>query len=263
VHPVLFRIGGLEIGSYGVALALAFVVGIAFAYRRAPARGFESEIVLDTGIAVLLAALVGSRAFFLWLHPEILTGPEGSLLRAFLPIRADGQLEVMGGLSVMGGLPAALAAGAALLAWKKVPILAYMDVMAPSVALGAGITRLGCFLNGCCFGSACGWPWAVAFPAGSLPDRALPGLLVHPSQLYAALAAFGIFAFLLWIDRHSRLPGTTLFALVGAMGLQRFAIEAFRFNEALEQTLLGLSVYQLVALGLMALGAGGLVWTRR
>jgi phosphatidylglycerol:prolipoprotein diacylglycerol transferase len=169
----------------------------------------------------------------------------------------------MGGLSVMGGLPAALGAGAALLAWKQVPILAYMDLMAPSVALGAGITRVGCFLNGCCFGEVCDWPWAVAFPAGSLPDRALGGALVHPTQLYAVLAGFAIFAALLWIDGRSRRPGTTVFALVALMGLQRFTIEVFRFHQGFEQAALGVSVYQIVAFGLIVLGTSGILWARR
>ena len=72
------------------------------------------------------------------------------------------------------------------LRWKRLPILKFADILAPSIALGAFFGRLGCFMNGCCYGRACDLPWAIRFPETN-PTHGQP---VHPTQIYEALALF-------------------------------------------------------------------------
>jgi len=262
VHPVLFRIGDLAVTSYGLALSLGFAVGIAVAYRRAAGHGLDGERILDVSILIIVAALLGSRAFYVAAHPEAFRPPQGQWTDVFNPFREGG--VGISGLSVMGGLPVALLATAAYLRWKRLPIGAYLDLLAPSVALGAGITRIGCLLNGCCFGVPSALPIAIRFPEGSLPAAVFEGQSLHPTQLYQSLAGFAICAGLIWLDRRRPFEGAVVLALCIAMGLQRAAVELVRYNEAPSLWLrigpVAVSTYQLVALALLAVGAG--LWWR-
>lgn len=264
VHPILFRIGSYEVASYGLLLTVAFAIGILVAAKRANARGLNGEVVLDAGIWVIVSALLGSRAFWVATHWEQFRPPQGSLWDAINPLAGDGRFVGVAGLSVMGGLPAALVVAIAFFRWKKLPILRFADVMAPSVALGAGITRIGCFLNGCCFGTPCPEPLGVHFPAGSLPESVFHGAAIHPVQLYASAAGFAIAGFLFWLDARRPFEGAVLFALCALMGLQRFALEFIRWNEGGEIWFrIGdqvVSTYQGVALGLAVVGVAGLFW---
>ena len=265
MHPVLFRIGSYEVASYGLMLTLAFAVGIWIASRRAGARGLNGESVLDAGIWIIVSSLVGSRAFWVLTHWSDFRPPRGTLLDAINPLASDGQFVGVAGLSVMGGLPAALVVGLLFFRWKKLPILAFADLMAPSVALGAGITRIGCFLNGCCFGTSCPPPLGVRFPPGSLPESVFHDASIHAVQLYASAAGFAIAGFLFWLDGRRPFPGAVLFAMCTLMGLQRFVLEFIRWNEGGEIWFrVGdqiVSSYQGVALGLTLAGLAGLAWT--
>ena len=141
------------------------------------------------------------------------------------------------------------------------------DLAAPSVALGAGITRIGCFLNGCCHGTPCDLPWALAFPDGSIPAQAFGDALLHPTQLYASLAGFGGFAALILLSRRSARDGAVLCALLVLLGLTRFTIDFFRHYPDPEVVLLpggvAVPIHQLLALafvlagGVLALPLGG------
>lgn len=266
MHPVLFHVGGFAVPAYGAALSLAFAAGIAFAALRAPARGIPRGTVVDVGLWILLSSLVGARLFWAASHLDHFRAPEGSPLDVFRP-RRRGELLVLDGLSVMGGLPVALLVAFLVLRHRRLPVARTLDLLAPSVALGAAITRVGCFLNGCCFGTACAWPWGVRFPAGSLPERVLGSVALHPTQLYHALAALAILGALLWIDRRRAFDGAAVLSLCALMGLQRIAIESLRFREPSEILLrhggTTWSVYQAAALALLVFGSAGLAWEAR
>lgn len=254
MHPVLFKIGDLAVPSYGAALAISFAVGIYLAMRRARARGLDGEVVLDVSLAIIVASIVGSRLFYIALHIEEFQAPHGSLWDVFIPVRSPEGRITLSGVSVLGALPASLLAAAAVLRFKRVPPLPYMDVMAPFVALGAAITRVGCFLNGCCFGTYCPWPLGVHYPPGSQAAQVFGNLAVHPAPLYHTAAGLLIFALLIAVDRGRPFDGAIITGLFALLGLQRFAIEFARFNDANWSWTLGpfsLNPYQLVALGLV------------
>ena len=264
MHPVLFEIAGVSVTAYGLALGVSFVVGIALAMRRAPARGIDPDVVLECGAVALFSSLLGSRLLFALESPELaFSGPEGSWLELLSPSPLSGAK----GLSMSLGV---LLAVGAVLAWLRVrgqPLLAAADVMAPSVLLGEAITRIGCFMNGCCHGVACTWPWGVHFPPGSLAAQRLGDVAVHPTQLYTAIAALGGFVALLALDRRKPRAGTVFFAFLAGWSIGRLLIDTLRFYPpgVFVEPGLGLSVakHQPIVVVLAAIGVAGLFWLAR
>jgi len=263
MHPVLFHVGAFPITSYGAALTIAFSVGTAVAMHRARRADLDPERVLETAMVVLVSALLGARLFHVFLNPEEFA--DQGWLRTILPFAPDGAVRGVVGLSVMGGLPTALACSYAFLRLRGDPWWPTMDVMAPSVALGAGITRIGCFLNGCCHGRTCDWPWAVEYPADSLSALVLPAASIHPTQLYQAIAGFVLFGLLVAYARRSPSSGRVLAGLCLGMGLQRFVVEFVRHHAPHEIALaaggIELTTYQVTAAGLVLFGCA--LWLRR
>jgi phosphatidylglycerol:prolipoprotein diacylglycerol transferase len=135
------------------------------------------------------------------------------------------------------------------------------DVVAPSLGLGLGLTRIGCFLNGCCYGRPTEGPFGVHFPADSYVTRVFGDAALHPTQLYSALTGLAICAILLAYDRAARPEGRVfgLFLVLDAVG--RFALDFFRSYEANVYVLRGLTVNQLISVGLFLIGV--LVIVRR
>ena len=255
MHPILWESGAWQVTSYGFALTSAFAAGIALGAWRARRAGLAVEPVFGVSIVIIVCAIVGSRVFYALTSP----GAVGDGLDAVNPFAGAVGIS---GLSVMGGLPAALGGAWLYLVARRLPVAATMDLLAPSVALGAGITRVGCFFNGCCHGVACALPWAVRYPEGSIPFRHLGAVGIHPTQLYQSLAGFALAAALLWYARRRPRPGSLVAALLVGWGLQRLWVEALRYQSADELWFrwggAAVSVYQGAALGL--LGVGLVLW---
>jgi phosphatidylglycerol:prolipoprotein diacylglycerol transferase len=268
LHPILLNIGSYPVASWGLLLTLAFGVGILLAARRANSMGLDGEAVIDCLFWIIVSGLLGGRAFWVISHWELFQPPHGSMMDVINPFRSDSSFVGLSGLSMMGGLPAGLLAAAWFFRRRKLAFFAYLDVMSPAVALGAGITRIGCFLNGCCFGLVCPWPRiGVVFPEGSLAEAAMHGASIHPVQLYASAAGFGIAGFLYWLHRRRPFEGSVVFSLCVLMGFQRLCFEFIRYNEGSEVWFRAgnqiVSVYQGVAALLMLVGIVGLVWRAR
>jgi phosphatidylglycerol:prolipoprotein diacylglycerol transferase len=138
------------------------------------------------------------------------------------------------------------------------------DVMAPSLGLGLMITRIGCFLNGCCFGLPTDGPLGICFPAGSEAARTALSLVaghahgdcvpIHPAQLYSSFAGLLILASLLLFDRRRHFEGAVFALFLLLYGLKRFTVDLFRYYED-AMTVAGLSVNQWLSIGLVAAAA--------
>jgi phosphatidylglycerol:prolipoprotein diacylglycerol transferase len=262
LHPILFRIGSYEVPAYGVALTLAFAFGILIARRRARAVGIDEERVIDACLIALATSLLGARLLWVATHPEVFAGPEAGWLDAINPFGA-GRVG-FAGLSMMGGVVMATASGLAYLAWRGLPLLRTVDLMMPSALLGEGITRIGCFLNGCCYGHPCdGW-FCVAFPPGSGAHASFGDVAVHPTQLYASALGFAGFFALSALWRARPAPGTVFFAFLVWIGAQRVLLDALRFHDPgtiwLHVGAFGLPSSTLLSAGLAAAGLAGLAW---
>jgi len=247
LHPVLFRIPGIgfELRSYGLMIALAFLIGTLTAAARARRSSIKPESVLDLAVYVIIAAILGARLVFAVQH-----------WRAFLHWW-EALFFWRGGLVFYGGVIAAALATIIFAAVKKLRILALLDVIAPSVALGLVFGRIGCFLNGCCFGKPTLLPWGVVFPSGAfvytdsvLPDgtpAAIPyPTSVHPTQLYSALIALVLYVFLEWMFRKKKSYDGQIALLFGFFyPVGRFAVEFLRGDNP--RAVLGMTLSQAIS----------------
>ena len=232
MYRILFTIGSFSIYSYGAMIALAFIVGILFSMKEAKKSGEDPERILDLSLYVILGALIGSRLGY------VLTN---------LDYYMKNPVKILyfrqGGLSFLGGFLVAY-----FLCWlyvkrTKISFWKYADIATPSIALGIGIARIGCFLNGCCFGVV-SENYGIKFPSLYMPPVYLQqlkdGLIasgssctlpVIPTQLYSSLYGFLIFFILLWMKKYKKYDGFLMLSFFILYSISRFTIEFFRFNE--------------------------------
>jgi phosphatidylglycerol:prolipoprotein diacylglycerol transferase len=255
MHRTLVELGPLAIRSYGVMLAIAFWVGIELSMRLARKRGLDSTSILDLGIVVLISSVVGSRLLYVVTHlSEYQHDPTG-VFKVW-----------EGGLTFYGGLVAAVIFGIAHLRRSGAPVLVATDVVAPQIALGIAIARIGCFLNGCCFGRETDLPWACEFPPDSQAGWVLAGKSLHPTQIYSSIANFVIFL-ILWRLLHRNLrAGTVFYSFLVIYGVWRLVIDFFRYYEpSMYGNLGGAAVTwnQALSVGLIGIGTALLLRLRR
>jgi phosphatidylglycerol:prolipoprotein diacylglycerol transferase len=237
MHPILFEVGGWPVYSYGVLLAAAYLAGLQMAVVRARRRGINGARVMDLGIYLIIAALVGAKLMlvvvdfdYFWRQPRELL----SLIRA-------------GGV-FYGGLLAALAAAIVLVRRYQFRIWTTADLFAPGIALGHVIGRFGCLLAGCCYGKPTDVPWAVTFtnPVAELNVGTPLGTPLHPTQIYDAGAELAILAVLLLTERRGRqFEGRTFWLYMLLYGVSRFVIEFYRGDD--RGMMFGLSTSQVVS----------------
>src|SRR5512136_229171 len=150
MHPRLFELGPVTVYTYGVLLAAAYLAGLQLATTRARSRGLEPSRVMDLGIIIIIAAIVGAKLLLVavdvssyWSHPA----------EIFSLARSGGVFY--------GGLIAAVLVALWYLRRHKMPVWVACDVFAPGIALGHAIGRVGCLFAGCCYGRPTSLPWGI------------------------------------------------------------------------------------------------------
>ena len=221
MHPTLFRWGSFQIHSYGLLLAIAFLVSIQIFVARGKRRGIPEEALHTISLVILVLAIVGGRGLFVLTHWKDYASDPLGVLRLW-----------EGGLMIYGGYILAIVGGIAYVRHQKLPLWKIADAVAPPMVLGIGIGRVGCFLNGCCFGLPSHLPWAVRFPPGSYSTYTFPGLPLHPSQLYLAAAGVVLFFALLRLDRAPHFDGWLFWVAVAADAVVRFGIDFTRYYDS-------------------------------
>jgi phosphatidylglycerol:prolipoprotein diacylglycerol transferase len=235
--PVLFRIGSLDITSFGVMVALGALAGL-WVFRRELARSGLPEAAMDAAVYGLVGGLLGAKLLYVFEHLD-----ESSFLALFLD---------RGGMSWFGGFAGGLLAGFLTIRAKRWPLLAVLAAATPALAIGQLLGRIGCFLVGDDYGHPTSLPWGVAFPEGLPPTTER----VHPTQIYEAIF-LGFFAWLLIRWRRRGLSDRTVLGryFVG-VGAFRFALEFVRVNT---RVLGPLTVAHIFSLAVVALGVALLV----
>ncbi|RMI04822.1 MAG: prolipoprotein diacylglyceryl transferase [Calditrichaeota bacterium] len=258
MHPELVRIGPVIVSSYGLMLALSFIIGISLSTRLAAKRGVSKDDVINLAFVIMLSAIVGARLMYVVFHLDEF---RGRWEYTFLPIQRDGSIG-LSGLVLLGGVIGALLAGLVYIKYKKLPFWKISDSIAPSLALGIFLGRIGCFLNGCCFGKACDLPWGVQFPPTSPAGAIMGPVHLHPTQLYSSFYGLIIFGVLMWLERRQPQPGTLSAVFLVLYGVARFTVDFFRFYESQMFVFPGLDVNQLISLVMLGTGAM-LLWKKR
>jgi len=249
MYPEIFRIGNFPINTYGVLLALAFLLALVVAARLAERDGLPRERIYDLGLWLLLAAIIGSKLLLLVVEPEYRADPARLLSLDFL--RSGGVFY--------GGFLGAVLTAYLLVRRYRLPWWQTADACAPGIALGQAIGRQGCFAAGCCWGKPTDAPWGVRFSELGHQVTGVPiDAHLHPTQLYESFAAFFFFGLLVWLHRRKTFNGQVILAYGVLYGATRFLIEFFRDDprgDVLGLTsLTHLSTSQLISL-LVALGS--------
>ncbi len=227
MYPILIKFGPLAIRTYGFLLALAFISGIWISARRAKKQKMSIGWLPDLSLIVLISAIVGSRFFYVIYHLEEF---EGHVLDMINPIQSTGEIGI-GGLSMFGGLVLAIVCGITYIHLKKLPVWRIADIIAPSIMLGLGVARIGCFLNGCCFGQPSDSFLAVIFPQESPAGFIFPETPLFPIQLVASFYGFFIFGTLSALEKFKRFDGFTFWLMLIFYSVARFTIDFFRYYE--------------------------------
>ena len=254
MHPVVWRITDtMAVKSYGVAIAVAFVLGIFLTARHARKMGLKFNDFVDMGFWVVIAAIVGGRIFYILFNLQDYIQKPIAIVQIW-----------HGGLIFYGGLFAAVLTAIIFMRRRRIPVWLGGDLIAPQIALGYAITRVGCFSNGCCFGEATALPWGVKFPLGCGAGRYIgelsfaaffsgqPDVIIrlHPVQLYAAAANLVIFALLLVAWRRRAFDGQIFWGYLLLYAVYRFAIEFLRADN--QPLALGLTTAQIMSVTLFA-----------
>jgi len=237
MHPILFEIGGWPVYSYGVLLALAYLAGLQLAVVRARRAGLDGTKVMDFGIYLIIAALVGAKLMLVIVDFDYFrTRPQ----ELFSLVRAGGVFY--------GGLLGALLAAILLVRRYRLPLWTTADLIAPGIALGHVVGRFGCLLAGCCYGRPTDLPWALTFtdPVAAANVGTPLNQALHPTQLYDAGAELLILFLLLLTERRGKpFPGRTFWGYMVLYAISRFIIEFFRGDP--RGSIAGLSTSQFVS----------------
>jgi len=251
MHPILFKIGPLSIHTYGVMLASAFFLALTLAIRQAKREGIQTEKIIDLGLYLLIAAILGSRLLFILTELHYYTR---------YPLRIFKIWE--GGLAFFGGLILAIPVGIYYIKKNNLPLWKVADISAPSIAIAQAVGRLGCFSAGCCYGKPTDLPWAVTFTdPESLARLNIP---LHPTQLYESLGTSLIFLFLIFMRKRKSFEGQLFWFYLLLYSVLRFFIEFFRGDEIRGMPFGGpLSTSQVIAIPLAGLAIYMLFRLRR
>jgi len=247
MHPKLITVGDFFIPSYGFFVALGFLSGLWMATRLARRQGLSSDLIVNLSVYCALTGVVGGKLLMVLFVLDVYMRNPGELF-SLTTLRAGGVFY--------GGLVLALLVAIIYMRRVKLPVWRTADALAPGVALGHAIGRIGCFMAGCCWGSECHLPWAVTF---SNPDThemfGTPlNVPLHPAQLYQSVAEALIFALLCWRFSKPHEPGFILGLYLMLTSTGRFLIEFGRFHEQALPFGGPLSNGQWISLAIFAIG---------
>ena len=240
MHPILFTIGPITIYSYGVMLALAVLVCTYFLSVDGKRYQISQETAYDLVFWCMLWGIVGARIFYVFIE-----WPYFSSNLWEIPMLQKG------GLAWQGGFLGGTLAGIWFARRKKLSLKPLSDLAAPYIALGQSIGRIGCFLNGCCYGKPV--PWGIYFPTHNAR--------LYPTQLFETAGLFIIFLILKKAQTKPHQAGFIFVFYLWLAAIERFIVEFYRADHDL--LWLGLSLTQFVAVGVFVAGIVMAVILRR
>ncbi len=248
MHTLLHIYGPIAIHSYGLMIAIGLLLFM-FLLRKDPrykAMHLEPHFSVIVMIGII-AAIIGGRLLFFFTHPEQL-----KTLFSFFAFYE-------GGFSILGSVIGVLVTLPAYLAYVKIPVIPFLDLVSIYGPLLQSVSRIGCFLAGCCFGVPTTAPWGVIYTD---PHSIAPlYVCVHPTQLYSSILLMLIFAFQYFVGRKLfQKKGMLVCSYLFLIAFERFILDFWRGDRILDA--LHLSVNQYVALGIMGAASIGFVLSK-
>ncbi|MCP4510800.1 MAG: prolipoprotein diacylglyceryl transferase [Fuerstiella sp.] len=258
---------GIPVFGYGFMLFVGFSTATLLAGRRAKTVGLSPDVIWDLIMWLMIPGIIGARIVYLLQNGDRVfagrSGPE--ILKATIALW-DGGIVFYGG--IIGGV-----VGLLLFCRRhEIRPLQLGDVIMPSLFLGLGFGRIGCFLYGCCFGGACTLPWAVQFPPDSMtynvlshrgPEFLTPDMsatiALHPTQIYSSMLAFLLAGFLMWFFKRRPFEGAVLSLGWILYPINRFSLEIIRDDEPGRMGT-SLTFSQLMSIGLFVSGCILMLW---
>lgn len=246
MYPIALKLGPLTIHSYGIMVALAFLFGYWTAALRARRENISSDTIINVVTWVMVGSIIGARVVYVTTYRYEFTGQPWTEVFAIWH----------GGLVYYGGLIGGLITGTAYGLWKKLPFWKTADVLAPSIALGSFFGRMGCLLNGCCYGRQTDLPWAITFTNPLAHDLSNTPLNVplHPTEIYDGLLNLALYAFLAWLFRHKKFDGEIIATYLICYSITRSVVEYFRGDYSNLHYHLGLTPAQWISVPMFIIG---------
>ncbi|MFH2137023.1 MAG: prolipoprotein diacylglyceryl transferase [Candidatus Omnitrophota bacterium] len=233
MYPVLWKIGNIYIYSYGCMVALGILVATYCCQYHAARRGLSEEKIVDLIFWVIIAGLIGGRLLYVLLNFGDYSGDLGEVFKLY-----------KGGLVFHGGFIAGLIAAILFIKTNKMPFWKTLDLIVLYVPIGHAFGRIGCFLNGCCYGRETSLGLGIVFPGSDM--------CVHPTQLYSAVLLLILFVVLFFVERRKKYNGQIVFFYFILYGIMRFFMEFLRVDNF---PVLGvLSIAQVISIGLLIAG---------
>ncbi|KPK97990.1 MAG: hypothetical protein AMJ95_06315 [Omnitrophica WOR_2 bacterium SM23_72] len=240
MYPEICQIGPFTIYSYGLMLAIAFAVSTFLLTRQAKKQGIPSDAMFNLALIVFIAGVMGARLFYI---VENFSHYRKNPLEMFM-------LQY-GGLAWFGGLIGGTVAGVIYLRKKKLPILKVTDLLVPFLALGHSIGRIGCLLNGCCYGKAAAV--GLYFPVHQF--------ILIPIQIYSSLLLLAIFVILRFLQERPHSEGKILCAYLLLYSVKRFFVEFWRADNPV--IIFRLTLFQLLSILMFAVALILLIWLNK
>ncbi len=211
MHPILLKIGSFSVYSYGFMVSVGFLLAVYLALKDASSFGLKPDDVIDLALYILIGGLIGARVMYILLN--------------FYYFRRN-PLEIFylsrGGLVYYGAFIGGVLASGIYVFKKKLSFWNTADLFAPYIALGQAAGRIGCFLNGCCYGREVlgTFPLRVSFPGSSIGR--------HPTQVYSSLVLILLFLMLKAFRSRRRFAGEVFIVYCAAYSFQRYLMEFLR-----------------------------------
>ncbi len=230
MYPVICKIGPFSIYSYGLMLVVAFAVSSTLARLQAKKQNINPDIIFNFSFVVFISGIIGARILYIIQN-----------LSYYLKNPLETIMLQQGGLSWFGGLVFGLVSGIMYLKKKNLSVYKILDLIIPFVALAGGIGRIGCLLNGCCFGRVS--KFGIYF--------AVHNSILIPTQIYSSLSLIFIFIILRFLQERPHKEGAIFFAYLLFYSIKRFFIEFWRGDN--EMIIFRLTLFQIISMVIFCL----------
>ncbi len=220
MRPDLFEIGPITVHAYGFFLALAFIVGMLVSFSYLRRQFLDAYVVFELVLAAAVGGIIGARIFYVVGHWSEFSSRWWEAFK-FWNVQ---------GLVFYGGLIVGILAAAMVIRLRGLSIGIVLDSGGLAVPAALAVARVGCFLNGCCFGKSSGLPWAVTFPADTQIRMGMPPNPIHPTQIYEIIMDLAIVVILLALHKRFRYRGEIMLGFIMLYAFTRFTLEFLRYH---------------------------------